>query len=274
MKEFVQHISQSVTPEVTAEELLRRYLQELEERYRGVALERNVSIPDHGSWEVGLIILGDVPEIKADANFLNLLDSSNPDYTGWPVWLISRGFNDQQSRPYVYDGCWEAFIASLKGGSSDHLDFLRLDPKGRFYLYRALEDDISWSPRAPQPLNALDFALPIVRVAEALAVGLSFAKAMGCPQDSTSLSFAIKWSRLRGRQLVSWAEPGRYISPGRVAYQDDVISFVSIPLDTPLSALSEYVNQAVQPLYQVFDGFQLGIGTVEEITQRLIERRL
>jgi hypothetical protein len=50
--------------------------------------------------------------------------------------------------------------------------------------------------------------------------------------------------------------------------------FVNVPLETPLSALSEYVNQVVQPLYEVFDGFSLSKDVVEDLTRRLVERRL
>jgi hypothetical protein len=151
---------------------------------------------------------------------------------------------------------------------------MRLDPKGRFYLRRALQDDISGSPQSPEPLKVLDFGLPVIRSAEAIAVGIAFAKAMGCEAEHTVLGFAFRWTRLRGRELGSWAQPGRHISPGRDAYQDEVVVFVNVPLDTPLSALGEYVNQVVQPLYEVFDGFALSKDVVEDLTRRLAERKL
>lgn len=273
IKDFAQHVVDATAPEVTTEDLLRGFLRESEQRYEYLVQERQVVLPPHGTWEVGLMVVGDVPPAKADTQFLNLLDSSNPSYTGWPAWIISRGFRDELARPYVLDGVWEEFIVAL-GGGIDHIDFIRLDPQGTFYLRRALQDDISGSQRAPEPLKVLDFGLPVIRVAEALAVGMAFAKAMGCNNEDTTLSFAFKWSKLRGRQLTSWAQPERYISSGRYAYQDDVLSLVNLPLDTPLSALHEFVNQAVEPLFQVFDGFQLGIGIVEDLTQRLVERRL
>jgi len=116
--------------------------------------------------------------------------------------------------------------------------------------------------------------LPIIRVAEALAVGHAFATAMGCVPESTTLAYSFKWTHLRGRTLTSWVQPERYISPYREAYQDEVITYASLPLKTPLLALSEYVNQCVQPLFQIFDGFELGTQIVEDLTQRLIERRL
>ena len=49
---------------------------------------------------------------------------------------------------------------------------------------------------------------------------------------------------------------------------------VNIPLDAPLSVLGTFVNQAVQPLFEAFDGFELSSDVVEDLTQRLIERKL
>lgn len=262
-----------VQPELDAEDSLLTYFQESHEKYETLIKERSLKLPEHGTWEVALHILGDVPLHKPDTSFLSLLDSNNPGFTGWPVWLISRNFNDKSSWPFVINGEWEALVDTVDT-STPHIDFMRYDPKGRFFLRRALEDDVSVSRRAPIPLLALDFGLPILRVAEALAVGLAFATAMGCVPEPTTLAYSFKWTRLRGRTLTSWAQPERSLSSYREAYQDEVITFVNLPLETSLSSLSEYVNQSVQPLFNIFEGFELGIQVVEDLTRRLVERRL
>lgn len=273
LSEFATSLSRRFEPEVTTEDLLRKYLKEGEERFATVVTERGIQLPDHGVWEVALLLVGDVPRHTASQEFLSLIDSSNPRYTGWPAWLDSRGFIEQTARPYIHEGVWEALLTII-GTDLDHLDFMRLDPKGRFYLRRALQDDISSSKRAPEPMTVLDFGLPIIRTAEAIAVGIAFAKAMGCNEENTLLAFSFKWSRLKGRALTSWAKPDRYISGGRHAYQDEVLVFVDVPLETPLSALNEYVSQAIQPLFEVFEGFQLSNDVIEDLTRRLVERRL
>jgi hypothetical protein len=272
--EFASAISQKTESKPTLEDQLRRYLQKSEERYKSVIVERKLKLPEHGAWEVALLFVGEVPPHSANRDFLNLLGSNNPDYTGWPIWLDSRGFSDKDCRPFVIDGVWESMVVSLETGWSDHVDFIRFDPNGRFYLRRALQDDISGSERAPEPMKALDFVLPVIRSTEAIAVGMSFAKAMGCDQENTQLAYAFKWSKLRGRELVSWVESGRYISPSRLAYQDEVIAFVTVPLETPLSALGDYVNKVVQPLFEIFDGFSLSKNVIEDLTHRLIQRKL
>jgi len=270
-REFALVISQGMEPTASVEDRLKKLLREGAERFNQKKLKQAPKPPEHGSWEVAMLILGDVPKHSANQQFLNLLASNNPNFTGWPVWLDSRNFRNESERPHVVNSAWEAFIPILDA-EWNFIDFMLFDPKGRFYLRRALEDDIS--QRAPAPLKVLDFGLPIIRSAEAIAVGIAFAKGMRCDPEKTALGFAFQWSRLQGRTLGSWANRGRSISPGRISYQDEVEVFVNVPLNVPLSALSEYVIQAVRPLYEVFDGFSISKEVVEDLTTRLIERRL
>lgn len=254
-------------------ELLLEILNQGNERFLGLVNERNLVLPTHGYWEAGLLIVGSVPTHVADSSFLNLLDSSNPDYTGWPVWLINNRSMEQDARPFVFDGAWEELLVNVVGGWSEHIDFMRFDPRGRFYIRRAFQDDIGGSERAPAPMKAFDFGLGILRAAETIAVGMAFAKAMGCEIESTQLAFGFRWSKLHGRELSSWAQPLRYITP-HDAYQDQVFSDITVPLDAPLSSLGEYVGQAIRPLFEVFSGFSIGQNVVNEMTDRLINRSL
>lgn len=273
LREFATSLQKGIRPEPTTEELLQAIIEEGQERYSQVVANRNLILPEHGTWETALKILGKGGNYSANLPFLNLLESSNPDYTGWPVWVISRGFHEQADHPYVYNGAWEELLVNLNSAWGNLVDFMRLDPKGEFYHRRALEDDRS-SERTPEPLKALDFSLAILRVAEAIAVGLAFAKAMEYPPENTMLAFAFRWKGLQGRMITSWANTGRYISPGRYAYQDEVTVYVNVPADTPLSALSDFVYQAIEPLFAIFGGFAIGKNIVEDLTNRLLYRRL
>src|SRR3972149_6345233 len=271
IKELALKLSSVSEREDTSERIVK-YLNECKDRFFSLTKERNISLPAFGTWEVALFLEGKIPEHAPNLDFLNLLDSTNPDYTGWPVWLDSRSFQDISARPYVFNGAWESLIKSLDSSWRD-IDFMRLDPKGRFYLLRALQDDISGNERV-KPLTELDFGLSIIRTAEAIAVGIAFAKAMGCSPEETTLAFAFKWSKLKGRQLSAWANPGRYISRGRIAHQDDILTIISVPLETSLSALGGYVHQVVRPLFELFDGFSISKDVIEDLTRQLIERKL
>jgi hypothetical protein len=272
-REFIQTLGNQYE-EISPENILKQFVEESEKRYKELVADKKLALPETGYWEVALIIQGDVPKHTANIDFLNLIDASNPRYSGWPIWLDSRRFSDKASKPFVANGIWEAIIPIFDQAWRDSIDFVRFDPKGRFFLWRSYQEDMKSSQRNLEPFKYFDFLLPVTRSAEAIGVGLAFAKAMKCEPEKTQLVFEFKWSRLQGRELVSWANPERYITPGRTAYQDEVSSFVQIPLDTPLSALSEFVFQATEPLFQVFDGFMLSKKVVEDLTNRVIERRL
>ena len=240
-------------------------------RYSSVTKERNLTLPKHGCWIVALIISNNNISHSANPNFLNLIKSSNPNYTGWPIWLVSSDFKNESSRPYVYDKAWEEYIIQLDSDFKE-IDFIRLEPNGRFFHRRAFEDDLK-SNIGIKPNTVLDFSLVILRTAEAIGVGIELAKAMGCDIESTDLFFAFNWEGLKGRELVSWVFPSRRIFPGRKAYQDEISTTISLPLDTPLSAISQYVYNATSPLYELFDGFDIGQNIVDELTTNVIERK-
>lgn len=273
LQELMVALTQGREPAPTADEVAIRLLDDGNTRFKNVLSQRNVALPDHGAWEVALVISGSLGQFTANRDFLNLLDSTNPNYTGWPIWLDSRSFRDAPSRPYVLDGGWEALIVSLNGWGN-HIDFQRFDPQGHFYLRRALIDDISNIQRAPTAMTALDFSLQVIDVAEALAVGIAFAKAMSTDPEKTVATFAIRWTGLQNRQLASWVNSGRYISPGRQAHQDTVVSTVTIPADFAISGLDVFVAKALTPLFEVFDGFVLSQTIYEDLTKQLIERRI
>jgi hypothetical protein len=223
-----------------------------------------------GSWEVSLVIdpqkINQLPTEK----FRQVLASSNPRYSGWPVWLDSSTFQNAAHRPVVKSNGWETFIVSLESWSK-HLDFYRFDPNGKFYLHRNLQDDTS---DRVAPGTALDPILVIIRIAEAVAVGLTFAKALEWKPEDSTLGFAARWTNLRGRTLESWANPAAYISPHGHASDDAAVGFSELRLDTPINAIAPTVQELVRPLFVLFGGFEIPQAAVEEWVKRLVERRL
>ena len=102
---------------------------------------------------------------------------------------------------------------------------------------------------------------------------LSLAKALGWNGEAR-LGFGFRWTGLSGRALNSWANPLVLVSGGYVAHDTTADTFVEIPLDTPLSALTPYVEQATKELFLLFDGYTLPSEVVEGWVRRLLERRL
>jgi hypothetical protein len=120
----------------------------------------------------------------------------------------------------------------------------------------------------------LDFALVILRTAEAIAVGMAFAGALGCDPGTTVLEFAFRWKGLQGRTLSSWANPSRYLSAGHISAQDIVLCRTTVPLISAPEAIAGYTYSAVSSLFEVFGGFTPAKSVVEDLVARLLERRL
>jgi hypothetical protein len=249
------------------DEGMNRFSTELAARKLVGEAER---IAEAGSWEISLVFdplkVGELPTEK----FRQILASSNPRYTGWPVWLDSSDFQNTASRPAVRSNGWESFVVSLEHWSN-HLDFYRFDPNGRFYLHRNLQDD---AVAKIQPGKVLDPILVTIRIAEAVAVGLTFAKALDWSVEQTTLGFSARWTKLRGRKLESWANPMAYISPRGQASDDTVVGFTQLRADIPTNAIAPAVEELVRPLFVLFDGFEMPSLAIESWVQRLLERKL
>ena len=232
--------------------------------------KRRLSLPEHGAWEVACVVDGKIPPHSANRDFLNLLNRSYPKFSGWPTWEDPRGAEDPKSEPYVFNEAWEALIVSTGGEVGRTLDFWRLDPTGKFFLHRALQDDISGSPDMPEPLTALDFGLTALWTADAMAVALGLAEAMGCPFESTSLGFVFRWTRLEGRQFCPWSGTAVPILRGQTAHQDELITpIIVVPLNTPHLEIAEFVYHATAPLVRLFGGYEVS----RTIIKALLERR-
>ncbi len=126
---------------------MKQFVEESENRFQVVVADKNLTLPEIGYWEAALVVHGDVPKFTANVDFLNLIDASNPRYSGWPVWIDSRKFNEKISKPFVSNGVWEAIIPIFDKMWSDSLDFVRFDPLGRFFLWRAYQEDLKSSQK-------------------------------------------------------------------------------------------------------------------------------
>lgn len=226
----------------------------------------SLAVLDRGSWEVALVM--DPPrEVEGSSReFLNKIDSANPQYTGWPAFLVSQNFSNENDRPNVIDNAWQALIVTLNG--TGHFDFYRMDAKGEFYQWRILQDDLS--PKVT-PKTVLDPALMVYRVAEVIAVGLSLARALEYGSDGR-LGFLFRWHGMRDRGLDAWASP-TYFSPHQTARQDSSQGYVELPADTPPTAIAPYVQRATAALFSTFNGFEYPLRGIEQQVTRLLERR-
>lgn len=272
LKDIFQLANKGVEPSLTINDKLKKLIDDGKNRFDELILDKSISLPPSGFWEVGLILDGIVPPHSPDKKFLNLLSVNNPNLTGWPIWLDSRNFGDKSMHPYVFNGRWESLFVALQG-MFHHIDFNQFDPAGRFYYLSALQDDITTADYRPEPLTAFDYSLPIFRSAEAIVIGLAFAKALGCSSENCVLQFVFRWRGLQDRVTSTWANPKFRVFGHGPAHQDTVTVYQTVPIDTPNSAIAGLLAPTIAPLYQIFDGMNLNPSSVEVLVDDLLQRR-
>jgi hypothetical protein len=274
---LVEFLGQPTPPAPTLCDRAFKLIYGGEARFQEAIKARRLSAEEthllsHGFWSIGFVV--DPPKTDAlpDQEFLARIGSSNPQYTGWPIWLDARLKSNPESRPKVVKDAFEYLIVSISPDFSNHVDFARLDPKGEFFLHRLLQDD--GVPRRISPGKVIDPMLMILRVAEAIGVGIAFAKALGWVPDQTTLGFAFRWHKLSGRRLTAWASPYFDLREGGMAHDETIESCVQFSLDTPLSALAQFVDGATKRLFAAFEGTTIPRRTIEDLVNRLFERKL
>jgi hypothetical protein len=274
---LVKFVGQQVTPLPSLRDRAVNVVDDGEHKFIEAIAERSLSANEEqlvlhaGFWSVGLVIDPPHPNAMPDQNFGQIIGASNPQYTGWPVWLDARTLSNEENRPKVKGNSLEYLIVSISNVASNHADFARLDAVGEFFLHRNFQDD--GVPSRVTPGTALDPVIMILRVAEAMAVGIAFAKALGWTPEETKLGFVFRFHQLSGRRLTAWSRPFDFPDFG-MAHDDQVTTFTEFSLDTPLSALPQFVEEATTRLFVAFDGAQIPRSTIEDLVRRLVERRL
>ena len=228
----------------------------------------------HGAFEVALLTSEEVRNLSANQSFLNMLASNNPYYSAWPLWRVDTGIR-RENHARVYENSWEAMMMNFETqGWLKFLDFWKINPKGRFYHRRALHEDFDFLEQKIEPMKYFDYCLPIWFVAEAIALGIRFAKALRIPNEA-KLFFEFRWTSLKERTLFT-------IFPGRrplrwntlTIHSDTIETFSAVSVDTPDSALCECVHSAVKPLFEAFDGYEIPKSFVEHETRELLTHRI
>jgi hypothetical protein len=219
---------------------------------------------------VALVVEPANPDAVPTQEFMNRVAAANPQFTGWPVWLDSRGFHEMADRAFVSDGAWQSLVVDLGGSWSQHFEFLLFDPRGNFHLRRVMQDDLT---DKVDPGTALDVLLMLYRVAEVIAVGLSIVRALGW-NEQARIGFAFRWTGLEERKLSGWVNALRWVGGRGTSHTNSAESYVEMPLDTPQSAIAPFVQAATLPLFVNFDGYEPSFNLVEKATQDLLERKI
>ena len=256
-----------------------RVAKELEishKRFLAAAAREHVQVPQGVGFREAIALVDNAPALQSiTPETLQRLFAVAPRHTGWPPWANLSNASDPHLCPYVVDGGWESilnFVGTRTGAFGPSLDFWRIGPPAVFYHIRALEGDFARPPDYPYR-KQLDFYLQIARVAEIISTGLSFGRSLGCDAEKTSLVFGFRWKGLLNRDLASIIDPQRWIPPTAASHQDEVVTVVRIPLETPPTGIAPHVEKAVADLFMLFGGMQFESSVVEKIVNECLSKR-
>jgi Putative DNA-binding domain len=235
-----------------------------EERYSSAMARNPVYHHREGFLNIALVIQGLTKTWEPSFDFLETLRIANPELTGWPIWLVGESLPNPDEHPYFWHDTYEQYIYrqadTIRRG---HLDFAIFNPKGRFFLRRAFEDDMGPEGER-QNAKTIEIYIQAFRIGEALAVGRAFANALGASVETT-LSFAFRWSGIKNREIDLWAHPGAEFISARASRQDTSQSEVNI-------AASANDEELVARTVDVLQKLVLPFGDVKIPRQSLSEK--
>jgi hypothetical protein len=62
--------------------------------------------------------------------------------------------------------------------------------------------------------------------------------------------------------------------PTHAAHENEMITFIDLPSDTPVSSIAPLVDEATRELFALFGGTRITYSVIEDLIVRMVERRL
>ena len=262
-------VQKSVHPSITPNVILNKGYERFSDAFR----ERGQELPDIGYWETAAVVDSLENPWQASQTLLSRLRAIRHNHSGWPPWAIIHNPGAPDMNPRVINGTWEALMDSMNDPPFPMLDYWQINPMGRFFYVRALEDDLREETHGVEPRTVLDFYLVVYRVTEAISAVLQITRELEGDKDH-GIDFGFRWRALRGRILRSGSEPGRFLRPQVSAYDDIVTTEIQVPSDVPESTIPAHVYRAVRPLFLAFEGYDVPQREIEEIAADVLKRRM
>lgn len=180
---------------------------------------------------------------------------------GWPIALVLDR-EDLSPKPTI-DGIVAEVIVQEPDRRNSY-DYWMLRKNGDFYLLKSIFED-------ERKENTIFFNTRIVRITETLLYSARLYSGLNVPRDA----HYIIWMRhggLKGRLLSTSSIARRFPPPGdRVSIENEVYNEVETTIEQTESKLVELVERFTQPLFIVFNFFELNRSVLEEIVNKFVE---
>lgn len=211
----------------------------------------------------------DAEESWSQQTLLEALRESSIHTFGWPLAVMLENRPEHRPRP-TSDGV----VAEVAFGSKDDqnsfgqdrrsYDYWKLFRDGRFYTLLSLFED----ERADE---AIFFEVRIARVTEALLLLARLYRRLGLA-ETHRVRITIRHQGLAGRSLRA-ASPNRLLME-RETQEETVETSIEASLAELERNLTSYVKEIIDPLFMVFDFFELDAAILDELVDEFVSGRV
>jgi hypothetical protein len=199
------------------------------------------TVYDSGTWSVSYWI----PEVTLPFGELrDALVAVEGRETGWPPWWVPTREGIQ---PDIRHGAIECWFRDDSVRNYGHSDFWLAEPDLKLFLLRGYQEDgITGTPG-----SALDPLLPVWRMAESLLHAARMARYV----KAADIEFFARWDGLQNRELRAMTSDRWDFTPGHVAHDDSIATFVQTSPEEIDRDLPSVVRALVSSLFEVFGLF-------------------
>ncbi|MFC1871297.1 hypothetical protein ACFLYF_02705 [Chloroflexota bacterium] len=183
---------------------------------------------------------------------------------GWPIGIVldRNGFRPKPTT--------DGIVAEVTIKDTDRrqsYDYWTLNKNGDFYLLISILEDT-------RKENNIFFNTRIVRITEALLHSARLYSSLNVPRDAHYL-VGIRHGGLKGRVLSTSSTAKRVPPSGDTgSSEDEVYIEVETTIEQTESKLIELVEQYTQPLFVLFNFFELNRGVLEQVVNDFVEGKV
>jgi len=228
--------------------------ESISENYK-IAIEGLKQSGKTGFMEVRSVVADsslDVPQ----SELLEAAEQAQIDTFGWPLGIVLSSDEDRP-RPKT-----DGIVAEVAVGPKGKYDYWTLRCNGDFYLLKSLFED-------EQQPNQIFFNTRIVRITEALLYCGRLYTRLGLPAETT-INIGVRHGGLKGRVLG--AVGNRVLLPiKRTITGNEIYAEVATTLEGIERDLVDLVESLTQPLFVLFDFFDLSREVLEDIVNKFVE---
>jgi len=178
---------------------------------------------------------------------------------GWPIGVVLDNINRPKPKT-------DGIVTEIN--FKEHYDYWALKKDGTFYLLRSLFEDIY-----EQGQGCVFFDTRIVQITEALLYAVRLYSNLKVPID-TRILIRIRHGGLEDNILTAGGERQFAVIFPRKSTEDEVCTQVETTIERIEPDLVDLVQKFIQPLFVVFEFFEIDRKVLEDIVNKFVAGRV